>query len=196
MKEEKNKQEGTAPFIPGGLNTDSSLVTQPPGTTRFVVTGVNETKEGDLGFLANEESNQQCYDLDITDTVNTIGPGYVPIGKVYIGGEDNLIFLANPNGDSAMAILHKDRGVSIAFSDKRQAKKMGFKVTQQIDASFRLRRGCERVVYWVDPKPRMFILDKEEEFKDPKILLEIGKSLSSTCLKPLVKYLKSLTLKL
>ena len=43
--------------ITGGLNTDVSLVNQPPGTTRFVMTGVDETKEGDLGTITSEESN-------------------------------------------------------------------------------------------------------------------------------------------
>jgi hypothetical protein len=146
--------------IPGGLNTDSSLVNQPQGTTRFVMTGVNETKEGDLGFIANEESNQECYQLP-----TEAGTPYVPIGKVYIGDENNLIFLVHPSGISAWAILDKECNLTIIVTDKDQYEKFGFSVTQQIDATFRLRRGCERSVYWIDPKPRMFIIDKEEEFK-------------------------------
>jgi hypothetical protein len=163
MAQEK-QQGGISVNIPGGLNTDSSLVNQPEGTTRFVFTGVNETKEGDLGFIANEESNQECYDLNAN---TTLGPGYVPMGKVYIGDENSAIFLANPNGNSAIIIVDKNCNVVVSFSDKNQTEKMGFSVAQQIDATFRLRRGCERVVYWVDPKPRMFILDKEEEYKNP-----------------------------
>ena len=162
MAQEK-QQGGVSVNIPGGLNTDSSLVNQPEGTTRFVFTGVNETKEGDYGFIANEESNQECYDLNAN---TALGPGYVPMGKVYIGNEDTAIFLANPNGDSAIIIVDKNCNVVVSFSDKDQAEKMGFSVTQQIDATFRLRRGCERIAYWVDPKPRMFIFDKEEEFQD------------------------------
>ena len=162
LQQELGGEEGNV-TQPGGLNTDSSLVTQPQGTTRFVLTGVNETKEGDLGFLANEESNQECYDFN---NHPLLGLGYVPIGKVYIGDENTLLFLGNPNGDSAMVIVDKDCNLIVSFSDKEQDEKMGFKITQQIDATFRLRRGCERVVYWIDPKPRMFILDKEEEFKN------------------------------
>jgi len=94
MAKEK-QQGGVSVNIPGGLNTDSSLVNQPEGTTRFVLTGVNETKEGDYGFIANEESNQECYDL----TVDGLLPsGYIPIGKCYIGEENNAIFLAHSNG--------------------------------------------------------------------------------------------------
>ena len=169
MAQEDNKQENknSNPLgninITGGLNTDVPLVNQPPGTTRFVMTGVDETKEGDLGTLSSEESNQECYDL--RDGTN-LAAGYVPIGKVYIGNEDTLIFLANPNGDSAMIVVDKECNVIVAVTDENQAEKFGFKINQQIDATFRLRRGCERTVYWVDPKPRMFILDKEEEFKN------------------------------
>jgi hypothetical protein len=148
--------------ISGGLNTDVSLVNQPPGTTRFVMTGVDETKEGDLGTITSEESNGQCYDLASAG----LDPGYVPMGKVYIGNEDQLVFLANPNGNSAIVILDKECNLEVKATDENQFEKFGFKITQQIDATFRLRRGCERTVYWVDPKPRMFILDKEEEFKD------------------------------
>jgi hypothetical protein len=162
LQQELGGEEGNV-TQPGGLNTDSSLVTQPQGTTRFVLTGVNETKEGDLGFLANEESNEDCYDF-LNEVL--LGVNYVPIGKVYIGDENTLLFLANPNGNSAMVIADKNCNLTTVFSDKNQDEKMGFKITQQIDATFRLRRGCERVVYWIDPKPRMFILDKEEEFQD------------------------------
>jgi hypothetical protein len=149
-------------IITGGLNTDMSLVNQPPGTTRFVMTGVDETKEGDLGTITSEESNEQCYDLASAG----LDPGYVPMGKVYIGNEDQLLLLANPNGNSAIVILDKECNLEVKVTDENQAEKFGFKITEQIDATFRLRRGCERVVYWVDPKPRMFILDKEEDFKN------------------------------
>jgi hypothetical protein len=149
-------------IMTGGLNTDVPLGSQPPGTTRFVMTGVDETKEGDLGTITSEESNGECYDLQAN---GDLAPGYVPTGKVYIGEENTLIFLANPNGDSAGIIVDKECNVTVSFTDQNQPEKFGFKISEQIDATFRLRRGCERVVYWVDPKPRMFILDKEEEFK-------------------------------
>ena len=162
MAQEK-QQGGVSVNIPGGLNTDSSLVNQPQGTTRFVFTGVNETKEGDYGFIANEESNQECYPIPVV-----LGIPYIPIGKVYIGDEKNLIFLTHPNGNSIIAILDKECALTIVVddSDINQIEKLGFKVTEQIDATFRLRRGCERVVYWIDPKPRIFIIDKPEEFQN------------------------------
>jgi hypothetical protein len=149
MKENKVLQ-------PGALSLDSSLVTQPQGTTRFVLNGVNETKEGDLGFRANEESNEACYSLPAT---------FVPIGEVYIGDENTLLFLASPAGNSVIGIADRNCNFNVIVNDTNQDEKLGFKISKQISATFRLRRGCERVVYWVDPKPRVFVIDREEKFK-------------------------------
>ena len=140
----------------GGLHTDSSLVNQPQGTTRFVMTGVNETTEGDNGLIANEESNAPCYTLPV---------GYIPMGQVYIGEQETFLLLAHPNGDSILAILDRESTLTIVFDDSEQEEKLGLSISQQIDATFRLRRGCDRVVYWVDPKPRTFTIEKPEDFK-------------------------------
>jgi hypothetical protein len=156
-QDQEQRQEQNSVNVLGGLNTDSSLVNQPQGTTRFVMTGVDETKEGDLGFISNEESNQQCYEIPV---------GYIPIGQVYIGDENNLLFLVHTSGDSALAILDKECNLTIILTDADQTEKLGFSIGNQIDATFRLRRGCERTVYWVDPKPRLFVIDKPEEFQD------------------------------
>jgi hypothetical protein len=142
---------------PGGLSTDTSYVNQPQGATTFVLNGVNETVEGDKGFIANEESNEPCY---------PIPQGFTPIGKVYIGNDETLLFLCSTNGNSMLAIVDRECNFSIQVSDVNQTEKFGFKISQQIDATFRLRKGCERVIYWIDPKPRIFILEKPEKFQD------------------------------
>ena len=163
---EQRQDQNSSVNIPGGLNTDTSLVNQPQGTTRFVMTGVNETIDGDSGFIANEESNAPCYDLPT---------GYIPMGKVYIGNQEHLLFLANPNGNSIIAVTDRENSLTIQVDDSQQDAKLGFSVDHQIDATFRLRRGCERVVYWVDPMPKMFILEKPENFKNASGEWEVEK---------------------
>lgn len=165
-QDKEQRQDQNSVNIPGGLNTDTSLVNQPQGTTRFVMTGVNETIDGDLGFIANEESNAPCY---------TLPAGYIPMGKVYIGNEEQAILLANPNGNSAIAIADKNCGLVVIMTDENQDEKLGFSVEHQIDVTFRLRRGCERVLYWVAPKPGIFIIDKEEQFKNQSGAWDISK---------------------
>src|SRR5690606_22992470 len=43
---------------------------------------------------------------------------------------------------------------------------LGFKITKQIDAVYRLRRGCERVIYFTTPVPMIFNFDKTGDYKD------------------------------
>lgn len=149
----------------GGLHTDSSLVNQPPGTTRFVMTGVDETKEGDLHTISTEESNEVCYQLPVYPKDNT-GTPYVPLGKVYVGEDNFVLLLGHHSGNSMICELDKECNLIVLVDDSEQNAKLGFRLDQQIDATFRLRRGCERTIYWVDPKPRTMVLDKLEDLKN------------------------------
>jgi hypothetical protein len=136
-----------------GMQTDNSHVDQPKGTTRFVLNGINETNQGDRGFIANEESNEQCYQLPF---------GYIPLGDVYIGDGNILVFSVKDDETlSEIGIADRDCNYTTVVNHN-----LGFRISQQIDAVFRLRRGCERSVYWVDPRLRTLNLDKLEEFKD------------------------------
>lgn len=157
-------------IITGGLNTDVPLGSQPPGTTRFVMTGVDETKEGDLGTISSEESNEACYQIPKFNNIP-----YVPLGKVYIGEDNFLLFFGHASGNSLICELDKNCNLTVHVDDSQQTNKLGFSITQQIDATFRLRRGCERTVYWVDPKPRSMVLDKPEDYKDASGFWNISK---------------------
>lgn len=150
----------------GKLDTDSSLVGQPQGTTRFALNAVNESDEGDIFYRSNEESNYECYEFP---------KGFVPIGDVYIGNGNTMIFLASEEGNSIIGIADKSCNFSIEVDDSNQNDKLGFKITSQIEASYRLRRGCETTVYWVDPKPRRYVVEKPEEFKKENGEWEISK---------------------
>jgi|GEM_PF-3332728 len=138
-----------------GLHTDNSPQDQPKDTYRFALNAVNETELGDLFFNSNEESNEECGELP---------NGYVPLGKVYIGNGETLIFSVAGDG-SASEIGIRDSECQYTTHVNGD---LNFKVTHQIDATFRLRRGCERTVYWVDGnnnKPRFYNIDKPELFK-------------------------------
>ena len=145
---------------PGGLHTDTSLVNQPTNTTRFVLNGVNETNEGDLSFISNEESNEPCISFK---------EGFIPIGKCYINNNETIIFLvSNDNLISEIGILKNNCNYETHVNDEDSTNKLGFTVENQIQATYRLRRGCERTVYWTDnnQKPRYFNFDKVKDFQD------------------------------
>ena len=135
------------------LHIDNSLVNQPKGTTRFVLNGVTETNEGDFNFISNEESNEPCYELP---------DGHIPLGSIYIGNEETVIFsVKNDESISEIGIVDRNCNYTTLLQED-----FGFKVSIQISGIFRLRRGCERIIYWTDPRLRVFNIDKPDQFKD------------------------------
>ena len=146
----------------GGLHLDSSPHSQPKGTYRFGLNLVNETDQGDNNYRSNEEANE---------VFTSFKEGYTPIGKEYMVGNSSIIFLvSNDESASEIGILH-DNAVyetHVNDTDSVEADKLGFKLTHQIDAEYRLRRGGERTVYWTDDntKPKYYNFDKPNDFKN------------------------------
>ena len=142
-----------------GLYTDSSPQVQPQGTLRFALNCIDETEEGDMLFPSNMESNIEAGEF-------SMAPGYTPIGKVYIGEGETVVFLVNEQGDSEIGI-YKDKGeYETVLNDAEYISKLNFKITHQIDAVYRLRRGCDKTIYWTDNlNPiRQIILNKPENY--------------------------------
>lgn len=140
-----------------GLYTDSSPQVQPKGTLRFALNCIDETEVGDMLFPSNMESNIEA---------GSFPTGYTPIGKVYIGNGENVVFLVGPDGESEFGI-YDDKGIYTTYvNDKDLNSKLNFKITHQIDAVYRLRRGCDRTIYWTDNlNPiRQYVLNKPEDY--------------------------------
>ena len=136
-----------------GLVTDPSIEEQPKGTYRFALNTVNESDEGDVSKRSNEQGNKACYQLP---------EDYIPLGEVSIGNGETLIFSTSLD-ETASEIGIADGNcnyTTVANAD------LGFKVTKQIDATYRLRRGCERVVYFVTPTPMIVNIDKIDEYRN------------------------------
>ena len=147
-----------------GLHTDSSPQDQPKGTYRFGLNAVTESEDGDENFIGNEESNIACASFP-TD--------YIPIGKVYLDNGETAIFLVkNDESMSEIGILDDNCHYTTHVNAN-----LGFKITKQIDAVYRLRRGCERTIYFVDGenKPRIYNFDKPEDFKDDSENWDVSK---------------------
>ena len=47
-----------------GLFSDSPPNLQPEGTYRWALNAINESNEGDIGFLINEVGNYECAEID------------------------------------------------------------------------------------------------------------------------------------
>lgn len=145
-----------------GLHKDNSPVDTPKGAYRFALNAVNESELGDSGFLGNEEANEICTSLT---------SGYLPIGKVYISKNEVIIFSVSPdNNISEIGILDNNCNYTVHVNDRdvtNPRDKLNFKVENQIQATYRLRRGCERTVYFTDGlnPPRYYNFDKPGQFK-------------------------------
>lgn len=141
-----------------GLHTDNSPQAQPEGTLRFALNCVDETEVGDMMFPTNLESNIEA---------GAFPNGYIPIGKVFIGNGETAIFLVGPNDTSEIGI-YKDTGEYVTYvNDALQETKLGFRITNQIDAIYRLRRGCDYTIYWTDNlnPVRHFVFNKLEDYQ-------------------------------
>ena len=138
-----------------GLNTDSSPQDQAKDTYRFALNAIMESGEGDLGFIGNEEANE-----DYTN----IPEDYIIIGSCYIGDEQTALFLVKEDESlSEIGILDKDK----TYTTSVNTDVLTFKIYHQIDSVYRLRRGCDKTLYFTDGynKPRVYNLSSPEDFK-------------------------------
>ncbi len=145
MAEESMKDKGgSGKFITSlgkGINTDVSPDVQPDGTYRWALNAIAESEEGDLGFLTNEEGNYACGSID---------PDWVIIGHVYIGKDEAVIFQA-PKSNSVTAPNYGWGRISRVKSDCSitniiTASCLNYKVGHQIQATYRVRKGCETAI--------------------------------------------------
>ena len=138
-----------------GLFTDKNPNEQEKSTYTYAQNSVIETNDGDSFFISNEEGNSVCGDLP---------EGYFPIGKVYIGDNKNAIFSVNPElGLSEIGVIDD----MCNYVTHVNTDKLNFKLTNQIDAVYRLRQGCEKTIYFTDNlnPPRIFNFNSPNNFK-------------------------------
>lgn len=142
--------------ITKGLHTDNSNIDVPKGTYQYALNAVNETEIGDLLFISNEESNEPC---------GILPEGYIPLNSVYIGNNKTVIFSVKEDESlSEIGVRDSECNYTTLVNGN-----LDFKITNQIDATYRLRRGCETTVYWVDGKnnkPMYYVIEKPHQFKD------------------------------
>ena len=146
-----------------GLNLDVPLYSQPKGTYRYALNMSDETAIGDMNFLSNEESD--FYFTSLTRN-------FIPLGKVYIGNKKFVIWSVSKDEQvSEIGILDiKLQKYEAVVNDEESLPefKLGFSLSHQIQAIYRLRGGCDLTVYWVDKKSpiRYFNFNKKLDFQN------------------------------
>ena len=126
-----------------GMHTDTSAHAQPNGTYRFALNAINESKDGNLGFITNELGNISCVGIP---------QNYTVIGNVYISDDEIIIFLAPINTGGAAGptgIIGKITN-GCTYTDILKSDCLNFDARHPIEATHRVRNGCEHVLYFTD----------------------------------------------
>lgn len=146
-----------------GLYSDSTPLNTPEGTYRFAL----NTAPGDL----RGHTSSKTYELG-NKKFSSFPAGYAPVGEVYVGDNETVIFLASlTDNSSIIGIIRVDGKFEELVNDSQSIDKdkLGFKVSNQIEAIYRVRGACDKTIYFVqkDKKPRYFNISKPEDFKNP-----------------------------
>lgn len=137
-----------------GIFLDTDPSNQPKGTRRFTLNAIEEASDGQVLRISNEPSNGAS---------TSFTGGFIPIGDQYIKNDTSVVILTNPNFNKDEIGIVDRNGKYIPIVNTGV---LGLSRNNQCDIVFRLRRGKERVIYWVDGNhhARTFNLDRPQNF--------------------------------
>ena len=148
-----NLQDNQAFQLSKGLITDSGYNNQPESTWRYALNLVNETKNGDKGYVANELGNTQCINLG----------NYIPIGNIPITNNESILFLATNDGSNSKIAIQRDCILTTIV----ETECLNFNVNYPITGIFKIARGCNRVIYFRDSYNSDRTIDIDEILNNP-----------------------------
>jgi hypothetical protein len=131
------------------LHTDSTPLEQPENTTSFALNAVTSTAKGDINNYPSEPSNE---------LVAQVRSNYRIIGRVYLEDNATLIF-STDNTTSEIGLFSNDTYTELVNAN------LGFNTKFPITGEYRVRKGCNRTVYFRDSlNPDRFIDIDDLEF--------------------------------
>lgn len=89
------------------------------------------------------------------------------LGKIYVGDNENVIFTIE-DGVSSIYLMNDECDYKLLLSDRTSDKKLNFNEHHQITGIYRLRRGCEKTIYFTDNynPPRYLNISDINSFKE------------------------------
>ena len=129
-----------------GMVVDTHPADQPTNTYRFALNAVIENNDGNKNRLLNENGTVKEISLQ---------EGFFVIGNCYVGDNEYVLFTVNPDKNiSQILVVNSNNKIdplrSVDDSTALEKNKLNFSINNPIKATYRLRRGCEKIVYWVD----------------------------------------------
>lgn len=133
-----------------GLSKDLNF--QQPNDVTFALNAIRDNHEGGRQEYQSEPGNQFTFALPDNKSI---------VGSIY--GEDNELYLFSTDGTiSEIGLFKKDIYTTLVDSDC-----LNFNLEYPITGEYRVRNGCEKVIYWCDKfnPDRFFNISKPDEFK-------------------------------
>jgi hypothetical protein len=119
-----------------GMSVDNLPIEQPEGTYRFAQNAIMSSSTG--MSISNEGGTDYMTRIDMHDVI---------IGKTYTVDNQIILFTVGQGFSSIGKIGKNGNYVKLISSEE-----LAFDVNYPIQAIYRLRRGCEHVVYFTDGK--------------------------------------------
>lgn len=161
--EENSLQNNQSTQLNRGLITDASYSNQPEGSWSFALNLVNETKKGDKGYIANEYGNSQCLNLTIDGKV------FIPVGSINLQGDEVVLFLATADqSDSRIIIQNGCNRTDVVYTiGSNTAACLNFSEFHPVTGIAKIRKGCNRVIYFRDSYNSDKSIDIDEIINSP-----------------------------
>jgi len=129
-----------------GLNKDRLF--QDSNDVTFALNSIRDNHEGGKAEYQSEPGNQVSASLP---------SGYIIVGSIYGQNEEIYIF-STDNTSSEIGVFKNNTYTTLV-----NAECLSFNLDHPISGEYRVRNGCERVIYWVDG----FNPDREYNIDDP-----------------------------
>lgn len=128
-----------------GINQDVLPKFQPKGTYRYALNAVQETVDGDQVAISNERGTLQVY------IKSNWGYDNIIIGHCTTDNDDIVLFLkGNASHTFTLDTIALVNPKTATWELLMSAECLNFSLEHQINCIFKIRNGCERIIYFTD----------------------------------------------
>jgi len=129
----------TSNTINKGINQDIHPKFQPDGTYRYALNAVLETETGELGSISNEIGNIAA--------ATGFPVAKIPIGHVLTDIDSAIIFVYDPESNHEIGEFDV---ATNTYTTIATGSCLNFSPNYPVNALFRIRNGCNKVIYFTD----------------------------------------------
>lgn len=161
--EDNSLQTNSSTQLTRGLITDSAYNNSPDGSWTYALNLINETKQGSKGYIGNEYGNSSCISLDID------GKSYKVVGSINLLEEEVVLFLATADQSESRIVIQSGCNlVNVVYPiGANSSSCLNFSEYHPITGVAKIRKGCNRVIYFRDSYNSDKSIDLDEILNSP-----------------------------